>query len=147
MTTTIPTMTVRLDEVEGLVGWTAQLIPGTTTDPRPILTMADAEGTVQAARRVHGLEDAELEPIISRMPGTDTGTLVDLLVPIGLLDPVLREGAGIRATALTPRTSRRLAQRAMEMHTIRVIDAEETEWAAADMRPADADADADAWDF
>lgn len=152
MTTTIPTMTVRLDLVEGLIGWTVQLTPGTPDRPAPILTVADAEGVVQAARRVHGLDDVSLEPVIEAVPGTDSGTLVDLLVPIDLLDPVLREGAGIRATDLTPRTSRRLAQRAMEMHTIRAVDAEEASRPPSTPAPAPSgpsgpsESDAE-WDF
>ena len=159
-TTTIPTMTVRLDLVEGLIGWTVQLTPATPDRPAPILTVADADGTVQAARRVHGLEDAELEPVIDSVPGTNTGTLVDLLVPIDVLDPALREGAGITATDLAPRTARRLAQRALEMHTIRAVDAEEASRPPSTPAPApsgpsgpsgpsesDAESDDAAWDF
>ena len=136
-TTTIPTLTVRLDEVEGLTGWTARLMPGTPERPDPILTVADAEGVVQAARRIHGLADAELEPLIESVPGTDTGMLVDLLVPIDVLDPALMEGAGIRAVVLPERTARQLAQRALEMREVRMIDAEE-EAAARPPAPAPA---------
>ena len=146
-TTTIPTLTVRLDEVEGLTGWTARLAPGTPERPDPILTVADAEGVVQAARRIHGLADAELEPLIEEDGAT--GVLVDLLVPIGALDPALMEGAGIGAAALPERTARRLAQRALEMREVRMIDAEE-ESAVRPPAPAPAGqsdaADAE-WDF
>ena len=146
MTTTIPTLTIRLDGVPGLTGWTARLMPGTPDRPAPILTVADAEGVVQAARRIHGLDDAELEPVIEE-DGAQTGTLVDLLVRIAVLDDALLAGAGIRAAALPERAARRLAQRALEMREIRVIDAEEeAQTPAPAPAPAEDDADAE-WDF
>jgi hypothetical protein len=148
--TTTPTTTVRLDEVPGLAGWTASIRPGTVTDPRPVLVVADVGAVVQAAERIDGLEDVDRTPLIEEA-GAQTGTLVDMLVDPAILDGALLRAIGRRADAL-PGAARILAQAADVAWWERTCDAERAE-VRQSARPAGDPADDDAvaddaeWDF
>ena len=146
--TTTPTTTVRLDEVPGLAGWTASIRPGTVTDPRPVLVVADVGAVVQAAERISGLEGADRTPLIEEA-GAQTGTLVDMLVDPAILDGALLRAIGHRADAL-PGAARVLAQAADAAWWERAYAAEEAAARppapapAGQSDPADDDAE---WDF
>ena len=142
------TTTVRLDEVPGLTGWTAEIRPGTTADPRPVLVVADVGAVVQAAERIDGLEDVDRTPLIEEA-GAQTGTLVDMLVDPAILDGALLRAIGRRADAL-PGAARVLAQAADGAWWERAYAAEEAAARppapapAGQSDPADDDAE---WDF
>src|SRR5699024_6077773 len=123
--TTTPTTTVRLDEVPGLTGWTAEIRPGTTADRRPVLVVADVRAVVQAAERIDGLEGADRTPRIEEA-GAQTGTLVDMLVTPAVLDAPLLRAIGRRSDAL-PGAARILAQAADVAWWERTCDAERAE--------------------
>jgi hypothetical protein len=133
-TKNIPTMTVRLDECAGLVGWTAEVRPGTTADPRPALIVADAAGVVQAAERIDGLDDADFTEVTEEV-ATDTVMVVDMILDPTILDGLLRRMTG-RTSAVLPGATRSILRAADAAWQVRAAEAEDAPAPSGDTSPA-----------